>query len=61
MREIDANDLDRYITGNWGEDQLRDEEPEELEETEGGSWEEYRHKKKAWQEYLKKQDREEDL
>lgn len=25
---IDSNELDRYITGNWGEDQFADEIPD---------------------------------
>lgn len=29
MRELDRAGLDRYITGNWGEDQFKDEGPEE--------------------------------
>jgi hypothetical protein len=28
-REINSRDLDNYITGHYGEDQFRDEEPEE--------------------------------
>lgn len=31
-REINSRDLDRYITGHWGEDQFRDEEPESEED-----------------------------
>jgi hypothetical protein len=30
-REINSRDLDNYITGHYGEDQFRDEEPEEEE------------------------------
>lgn len=29
--EINSRDLDNYITGHWGEDQFRDEEPEQEE------------------------------